>query len=84
MFPKLAVDGWAFDIEVLYVARLLGLRIREVPIEWHFRADSRLRMLPDSLKMLREVFRICLGAWRGVYESDRLPLSRTSVSYRHS
>jgi len=67
VFPSLTVDGWAFDIEALYVARLRGLRIREVPIEWHFRADSRLRMFPDSLKMLREVLRIRLGARRGAY-----------------
>ena len=73
IFPSLTVDGWAFDIEVLYVARLRGLRIREVPIEWHFRADSRLRMFPDSLKMLREVFRIRLGASRGAYDAARLP-----------
>ncbi|MDQ3487215.1 MAG: glycosyltransferase family 2 protein [Acidobacteriota bacterium] len=73
IFSSLTVDGWAFDIEVLYVARLRGLRIREVPIEWHFRADSRLRMFPDSLNMLREVFRIRLGARRGVYDTARLP-----------
>ncbi|MBA3639396.1 MAG: glycosyltransferase family 2 protein [Acidobacteria bacterium] len=71
VFPSLTVDGWAFDIEVLYVARLRGLRIREVPIEWHLRADSRLRMFPDSLRMLREVFRIRLGARRGVYDKAR-------------
>jgi dolichyl-phosphate beta-glucosyltransferase len=74
VFPCLTVDGWAFDIEVLYVARLRGLRIREVPIEWHFRADSRLRMFPDSVKMLREVFRIRLRARRGAY--DLAPGSR--------
>lgn len=67
VFPSLTVDGWAFDIEALYVARLRGLRIREVPIEWHFRADSRLRMFPDSIRMLREVLRIRLGARRGAY-----------------
>lgn len=71
VFPSLTVDGWAFDIEVLYVARLRGLRIREVPIEWHFRADSRLRMFPDSFRMLREVFRIRLGGRRGVYDATR-------------
>ncbi len=71
VFPSLTVDGWAFDIEALYVARLRGLRIREVPIEWHFRADSRLRMFPDSLRMLREVFRIRLGARRGAYGVPR-------------
>ena len=68
VFPRMTVDGWAFDIEALYIARLRGLRIKEVPIEWHFRADSRLRMFPDSLRMLREVFRIRVGARRGAYD----------------
>jgi len=68
VFPNMTVDGWAFDIEALYVARLRGLRIKEVPIEWHFRADSRLRMIPDSVRMLREVFRIRMGARRGAYD----------------
>lgn len=73
IFPSLTVDGWAFDIEALYVARLRGLRIKEVPIEWHFRADSRLRMVPDSIAMLREVFRIRLEARRGAYDLARRP-----------
>jgi dolichyl-phosphate beta-glucosyltransferase len=68
IFPSLTVDGWAFDIEVLYLARRRGLRVREVPIEWHFRADSRVRMFPDSVAMLREVFRIRLRGRRGEYD----------------
>lgn len=68
IFPSLTVDGWAFDIEVLYIARLRRLRVREVPIEWHFRSDSRVRMLPDSLAMLREVFRIRFRGRRGAYD----------------
>jgi len=68
IFPNLTVDGWAFDIEVLYIARRRGLRVSEVPIEWHFRADSRVRMIPDSLAMLREVVRIRLRGRRGDYD----------------
>lgn len=68
IFPSLTVDGWAFDIEVLYIARRRRLRVREVPIEWHFRSDSRVRMIPDSLAMLREVFRIRLRGRRGGYD----------------
>ena len=67
IFPYTTVDGWAFDIEVLYIARLRGLRVREVPIEWHFRADSRVRMFRDSFGMLGEVLRIRARARRGQY-----------------
>ena len=43
IFPRCRVDGWAFDIEVLAIARGLGFTVREVPIEWHHTADSRVR-----------------------------------------
>lgn len=67
IFPRVTVEGWAFDIEVLYLARLNDLRVREIPIEWHFRADSRLRMGRDSISMLREVMRVRGRARRGDY-----------------
>jgi dolichyl-phosphate beta-glucosyltransferase len=67
IFSRVTVEGWAFDIEVLYLARLHNLRVREVPIEWHFRADSRLRMGRDAIAMLREVMRVRQRARRGAY-----------------
>jgi glycosyltransferase involved in cell wall biosynthesis len=71
IFPYVTVAGWAFDIEVLYIARLRGLIVREVPIEWHFRADSRVNLFRDSAGMLSELLRIRARALRGVY--DRTP-----------
>jgi glycosyltransferase involved in cell wall biosynthesis len=68
IFPYTTIDGWAFDIEVLYIARLRGLRVREVPIEWHFRAGSRLHMLRDSFAMFGELLRIRARAGRGGYD----------------
>lgn len=68
IFPRVTVTGWAFDIEVLYLARLLGLRIAEVPIEWHYHAESKVSMVHDSIGMVREVLRIRARARRGEYE----------------
>lgn len=68
IFPRLTVDGWAFDIEVLYLARQQGLGIREVPIEWHYRPASRVRMLRDSVAMFRELLRIRARGRRGGYD----------------
>ena len=42
--PHLTVDGFAFDVELLYLARLAGFRIREVGITCHCRQDSRVRV----------------------------------------
>ena len=60
IFPNLTVGGWSFDIEALYLARRRGLRIVEVPIEWHYRAESRLSVLRDGPAMFLDLVRIRL------------------------
>jgi glycosyltransferase involved in cell wall biosynthesis len=67
IFPLVTVDGWAFDVEVLAIARQQGLRIVEVPIEWHYRNESQLSMLRDGAGMLREILGIKARALRGAY-----------------
>lgn len=56
-----------FDIEVLYVARKLGYRIKEIPVEWHFVETRRVNPLNDSMQGLIDIIRIRLNAWRGYY-----------------
>ena len=58
IFPHVTLDGWAFDVEAISIARAKGLRIVEVPIEWHYRAESRLSLLRDGIRMLRDLFEI--------------------------
>jgi dolichyl-phosphate beta-glucosyltransferase len=67
-FPRITIEGWAFDVEVLSIAQRRGLRIREVPIEWHYRDQSHVSALPDSYRMLRDVLRIRRNAASGVYD----------------
>ncbi len=69
IFPLVTVDGWAFDVEVLAVARAQGLRIVEVPIEWHYRSDSRLNLWRDGAAMLQELLRVRRRLARGEYGS---------------
>jgi dolichyl-phosphate beta-glucosyltransferase len=58
IFPSVTVNGWAFDIEVLALARQRRLRIVEVPIEWHYGEESQVSMLRDGAGMLRDLLRI--------------------------
>lgn len=67
IFPRVTVDGWAFDVEVLTIARQQRLRIVEVPIEWHYRDESQLSMVRDGFGMLRELLTIKWRAERGLY-----------------
>jgi dolichyl-phosphate beta-glucosyltransferase len=67
IFPLVTVEGWAFDVEVLAIARAQGLRIVEIPIEWHYRRESRLSTVRDGFGMLRELFRIRARVRCGAY-----------------
>lgn len=67
IFPLVSIDGWAFDVEVLTVARAQGMTVVEVPIEWHYRDQSQLSMWRDGFGMMRELLRIRWRALRGVY-----------------
>lgn len=59
IFARQQIEGWAFDPEVLYLARKLGYTIRQVPIEWHHVGDSRFRLgLGVALRELRDLLRI--------------------------
>ena len=65
IFPHVTLDGWAFDVEVLCIARAKGLRIVQVPIEWHHRTESKVSVLRDSWRMLRDVLRVRARVRRG-------------------
>ena len=44
LFPHLTIEGFAFDVELLFLARRAGFRIREVGVVWVCRIDSRVRL----------------------------------------
>jgi len=56
-----------FDIEVLFLAKKLGYKIKEVPVEWHYVETRRVSPLRDSWQGLMDIFRIRLNAWKGHY-----------------
>jgi dolichyl-phosphate beta-glucosyltransferase len=60
LFGQQFVTGWGFDVELLYLARKFGYRISEIPIDWYFDADSRVRPGVDTLNMVTEVLMIRL------------------------
>lgn len=63
------IDGWAFDVELLYIALQRGYCIVEVPIQWYYRQNSRISPLKDAIEMVREVLRIRVNGWQGQYDA---------------
>jgi len=57
----------AFDVEVLFVAKTLGYKIKEVPVRWIFAKTTRLNPIVDSYKMARDVVRIKILGLKGAY-----------------
>ena len=49
------IDGFAFDVELLFLAHRAGLRVREIPVRWNHAEGSKVSFFRDSLRMLREV-----------------------------
>jgi dolichyl-phosphate beta-glucosyltransferase len=60
LFPRLTLSGFAFDVELLWLARQRGYRVKELPVEWRQNSDSRVRLGLDSALMLRDVLSIYL------------------------
>ncbi len=66
IFSKTRVNGWAFDVEALGLARALGLRIKEVPVVWKNNAFSRVP-LSAGLHFLSENITIRFMLWTDAY-----------------
>src|SRR5262249_5021556 len=55
LFGVQQFDGMSFDVEVLYIACQRGYNVIEVPIDWYYRAESRVQLLSDPLRMFRDI-----------------------------
>lgn len=69
IFTASLVTGYAFDVEVLYIAKLHGYTISEVPVNWHAVPGSKVNVVVDSIKMLIEVTNIWLRSATGKYRT---------------
>ena len=78
IFPLQRIEGFAFDVELLLLARRLGLRIAEVPIDWDNPESTTIRASIESLRMLRDVMKAAMRVQSGAALkpapiSDRAP-----------
>ncbi len=67
LFSRQTIMGWAFDVEILYIARLHGYSIVELPIPWYFSEQSHLRPVYDAFHIFFDLLRIRASARRGLY-----------------
>lgn len=73
LFPMQTIDGWAFDVELLFIAQRRGYKIIEIPITWYYKPQSKINPLRDSINMVVETFRIRMKGWQGQYGEKHHP-----------
>jgi glycosyltransferase involved in cell wall biosynthesis len=67
LFDRQRIDSFTFDAEVLFLARKMGLRVKEVPFELRPSHSSTVNPLVDPLRMLKDLIRVRIDYWRGLY-----------------
>jgi len=67
IFERTRVRSFAFDIEVLFLARKLGARIVELPVSTTYRAESTFSVRKHLPRFLKDIVQIRLNELRGVY-----------------
>jgi dolichyl-phosphate beta-glucosyltransferase len=68
IFNRQTLDGFGFDVEVLYIARKQGIDITEIPISWYYCASSRVDPIRDTVRMFKDVLAVRSRDRRGVYD----------------
>ena len=58
IFSEQKLDGFSFDVEVLYLAKKKGMKVKETAVMWRPGKDSKIRVFRDSWRMLKELFQI--------------------------
>ena len=84
IFPRQHIERWGFDAELLYLARWLGLRTAEVPVEWAHDKGSRINPLRDGLSMLRETLLIRWYALTGKYSKPTIAIPEVKSAHRYA
>jgi dolichyl-phosphate beta-glucosyltransferase len=58
LFRRARIDGFAYDMEILYLARRRGISIAEIPVLWFNSPESKVSLLRHALPTLRDLFRL--------------------------
>ena len=70
LFPRQQIERWGFDPELLFLARKLGLPVREIAVEWAHDDRSKISYLKDGLHMGVETLRVRWYSLTGQYDRE--------------
>ncbi len=50
------ITRYAHDVEIILILKNIGIIVKELPVKWIHRPDSKINIIPDSFKMLLDLF----------------------------
>ena len=68
IFERQRIEGFAFDVEILFIARKWGLRTAELPIIWNHFADSKVDPVAHAPSVIVDLLRLHLNNAKGIYD----------------
>lgn len=70
LFSHQTINGFGFDVEVLYIALKRGYRIVEVPIDWYYQAESKVHPIRDTLRMIQDIMTVRRNDRLSIYQKN--------------
>ncbi|MBN1645143.1 glycosyltransferase family 2 protein [Candidatus Woesearchaeota archaeon] len=67
IFSKQTIDGFGFDVELLFIARKKGFKIKQIPVTWINDAQTKLNIIRDSIRMFRDIILVRINDLKGKY-----------------
>jgi dolichyl-phosphate beta-glucosyltransferase len=67
LLPRMTIRGFAFDVELLVIAKLQGMKVAEIPVTWRNVKESKVHPIRSSLQMLKDLLKIRYQMAMNVY-----------------
>lgn len=64
IFDQCILNGWGFDVEVLYLARKMGYSVAEIPVRWAHAGASKIHPFQAGLQVLKDIARIRMHRYK--------------------
>lgn len=68
IFSHSLLSRWAYDAEILYLAKKYGFRITEIPVTWTNRKDTRVKLFNAVVTSLADLVKMKIYDWSGRYD----------------
>jgi dolichyl-phosphate beta-glucosyltransferase len=68
IFPKITIDGWGFDSEILYIANKQGLALKEIPVTWANDPHTKVRFPHDLIRSFCDLLEIRYNNLKKTYD----------------